>query len=464
MPFKRQRIRDPLHNLIEFRANEFENALWDILETRPFQRLRRIKQLGFSDLVYPGATHSRFAHSVGVFHTARQLMGVVKDHLGESRYRDRMAETALAASLVHDVGHGPFSHAFEQVGKRLDLRLANHAVMSGAMIKEGEVAEALNVLGSGFADDVADVVTAERPSIYGAVVSSQFDADRLDYMQRDRLMSGSGLGGIDFQWLLANIQVDEVPFGIEEEELGKVETFVIGPKAIHAVEAYVLGLFQLYPTVYLHKTTRGAEKLLTELLCRIVELVREDSFRTTGLRANHPLVRFAKAPENAANVLALDDSVIWGALGQMADARDELVRNFSVRLRDRKLYKAIDVRESLLHRMGSDRINEVDRACAAAVLEIDDWRANHDDAMPRIMTDETQRPPYREFQQSKGPANQIMVKTAGGQLVDIGDRSEVLRGLRPFRLFRVYVREDDTEARSFIDGIIKGGTDNGSHS
>jgi HD superfamily phosphohydrolase len=174
MPFKPQRIRDPIHNLIEFRANEFEDALWRVLQTRPFQRLRRIKQLGFSDLVYPGATHSRFAHSIGVFHTARELMGVVREHLGEARYRDRMAETALAAALVHDVGHGPFSHAFEQVGKRLGLKLADHAVMSGVLIKEGEVAEALNSLGSGFANDVAAVVTAERPTIYGAVVSSQF--------------------------------------------------------------------------------------------------------------------------------------------------------------------------------------------------------------------------------------------------------------------------------------------------
>jgi len=242
MPFKPQRIRDPLHNLIEFRANAFENALWDVIQTRPFQRLRRIKQLGFSDLVFPGASHSRFAHSIGVFHTARRLMKVIEIHLTESRYRDRMAETALAAALVHDVGHGPFSHAFEDVGRRLALPMAKHANVSGRLIKEGELANALNVLGSGFANDVAAVVDTEKPTIYGAVVSSQFDADRLDYMQRDRLMAGAGIGAIDFEWLLANLDVAEVSFGVDEAEVGKIETFVIGPKAIHAVEAYVLGL------------------------------------------------------------------------------------------------------------------------------------------------------------------------------------------------------------------------------
>ena len=116
-----QRIRDPLHNLVEFKGSELERALWRIIQTRPFQRLRRIKQLGFSELVYPGASHSRFAHSVGVFHTARQLTEVVRNCGERSESRENLA---LAAALVHDLGHGPFSHAFEAVGRRLDLKLA----------------------------------------------------------------------------------------------------------------------------------------------------------------------------------------------------------------------------------------------------------------------------------------------------------------------------------------------------
>jgi HD superfamily phosphohydrolase len=115
---KTQRIRDTVHNLIEFDAGEFEQTCWKVLNTRPMQRLRRIKQLGFSEFVYPGACHSRFAHSVGVFHTARQLAGVVRQRLGEQRYDSDEARLAMAAALVHDVGHGPFSHAFEDALKR----------------------------------------------------------------------------------------------------------------------------------------------------------------------------------------------------------------------------------------------------------------------------------------------------------------------------------------------------------
>ncbi|MFC6655695.1 HD domain-containing protein [Roseibium salinum] len=145
--------------MIEFKADsELENNLWRVLQTRPFQRLRRVKQLGFSELVYPGASHTRFAHSVGVFHTARQLMEVVRS---AGPRKDSRENCALAAALVHDLGHGPFSHAFETVGKRLSLKLADHEHVSDLLIRDGEVADILNEMGSGFAIDVADMVKKE---------------------------------------------------------------------------------------------------------------------------------------------------------------------------------------------------------------------------------------------------------------------------------------------------------------
>lgn len=142
MPYREQRIRDPVHNLIQFKASEFDDVLWRALQTRPFQRLRRIKQLGFSDFVYPGATHSRLAHSVGVYCTAQRLMSIIQEHLG-SDYKTMKAQTALAAALVHDVGHGPFSHAFEEVGKRLSLKLAKHELVSDVLIRDSEIGECL---------------------------------------------------------------------------------------------------------------------------------------------------------------------------------------------------------------------------------------------------------------------------------------------------------------------------------
>lgn len=457
--FTAQRMRDPLHNLIEFRGNQFENALWGVIQTRPFQRLRRIRQLGFSELVYPGATHSRFAHSVGVFHTARNLMRIIREHLGETNYHETLAHQALAASLVHDIGHGPFSHAFEDVGRRLKLKMADHEMVSDVLIRSGELADALNVLGSGFANDVANIITKAGPGdLYSAVVSSQFDADRLDYMRRDRLMTGTEHGAIDFDWLLANLKVGNIPSGVDEASLGNLETFVLGPKAVYAAETYVLALFQLYPTVYFHKTTRGAEKLFSEILIRVFQLVRNGSAKNTGLPPKHPLVRFAKKPEAVDSALDLDDSVIWGALSLLANAKDSIIQEFAVRLRDRKLYKAVDVREEVRKKLGpaasANGSTALDRICASIRERINERVGEKDDISPRILSDETVREPYKEFQESKGPLNQIMIKTLSGELVDLGERSKVVRAIEPYRVYRLYVGDDDDKTRKFIIKVI----------
>jgi HD superfamily phosphohydrolase len=188
-----QRIRDPIHNLIEFDKGEFEQMCWRVIQTPAFQRLRRIKQLGFSDLVYPGACHSRLSHSVGVFHTARLLASVIKRIRGDA-YDQRRGQAAIAASLVHDLGHGPFSHAFEDVLKKLGI--GKHETTSVRLIKDGRVREELDSFVPGFADMVAQIIKNKVPDdIYAAIVSSQFDADRLDYIRRDRFMTSPNFLG-----------------------------------------------------------------------------------------------------------------------------------------------------------------------------------------------------------------------------------------------------------------------------
>ena len=455
-----QRIRDPLHDLIEFKDNELERILWRVIQTRPFQRLRRVKQLGFSDLVYPGASHSRFAHSIGVFHTARQLMKVVRNCGGRSELRENLA---LAAALLHDLGHGPFSHAFEAVGRRLDLRLANHEHVSDLLIRHGEVAAILNEMGSGVAVDVADMVKKEgRITVHNAVVSSQFDADRLDYMRRDRLMTGTEHAAIDYTWLIANLEIASVPTGVDDRETGSIQTFVIGPKAIHAAETYVLGLFQLYPTVYFHKATRGAEKLFTELLVRVVTLARDAGIARTGLTDRHPLVPFAKSPEVLENVMNLDNLVVSGTLSLMTDAEDSLVSGLATRLRDRKLYKCIDIRSRVSHNFDPESTGEVDRTakietcCAKVKKNLTEWsKANAGDKQ-RVLIDEDKRPPYKDAVGSKGPADRINVRTDGGKLVDLKKRSRIVASLTDFTLFRAYHDRDDAEAGDIVDSIING--------
>lgn len=456
-----QRVRDPVHDLIEFdTSDEFERVVWKLLQSRPFQRLRRVKQLGFSELVYPGATHTRFAHSVGVFHTARELMKIVRK---KAPYNQTREGIALAAAMVHDVGHGPFSHAFETVGKRLNLKLADHEVMSDELIRSGEIADILNSeIMPGFASNVANMIKKEgRITLHNSVVSSQFDADRLDYMQRDRLMTGSKHSAIDLTWLLANLDIDEVPTGVDETQSGLMPIFVIGPKAIQAAEAYVLGLFQFYPTIYFHKTTRGAEKLFAEILVRVVELVRDGSIKMTGLPANHPLVKFAKEPESLETALALDDTVVWGALQLLREADDPVLSQFSERLLNRRLYKCFDVRAAVAHRCDPhnsgerQNVDKIEKCCASVYLKLQQWEAEQKGKTPRIINDVAERKPYKAGG-GNGQTEQINVRTDGGELIDIIQRSEIVDSLSIYKLNRAYYDGSDAEAQKVIEDIIEG--------
>ncbi|WP_324407225.1 HD domain-containing protein [Bradyrhizobium sp.] len=472
---KPQRVRDPLHNLVEFGTGQFEHVMWQVIQTPSFQRLRRVKQLGFSELVYPGATHSRFAHSVGVFHTARHLMRIIERHMKEGghrhHYREHQAHEALAASPVHDLGHGMFSHAFEEIGKKLKLPMADHEHVGGLLIREGEVSEAFREMGSGFANDVATVIKRGRPiDLYGAVVSSQFDADRLDYMQRDRLMTGVQNSGIDFTWLMANLEIGRIKTGVDEETVGEIETFVLGPKAFYAAETYVLALFHLYPTIYFHKATRAAEKLFSVLMLRIISLIQDAHINRTGLPKNHPLARFAMAPESVDSVLALDDTVFWGALPMLADAPDRQVRDCALRLKNRQLPKCIDIRHQLVDTLGLRKISDpreraevgkkLDRLIASIETKLNHWaEKNSNDEAPRILTDRATRDPYKRFEESKGPLNQIHIRLAGNQILDVASISSVIAAVESFSLFRAYACDEDSAnaITHIVDSELSGG-------
>ena len=176
--------------------------MWESLNSKEFQRLRRVKQLGFSELVYPGATHTRFSHSVGVFHVARQLASQIETQV--EKFDEDRAKVAMAAALVHDVGHGPFSHAFEdamkELGKGKEQKPKRHELWTADIVLgDTELGAVLSKAGKEFRDGVADLLKSDTPTdIYSAIVSSQFDADRLDYVRRDRLMTGAQHGGFDY--------------------------------------------------------------------------------------------------------------------------------------------------------------------------------------------------------------------------------------------------------------------------
>jgi HD superfamily phosphohydrolase len=438
--------------------------LWRVIQTPPFQRLRRIRQLGFSEFVFPGAAHTRFAHSVGVFHVARQLMRLIQRHVGASgrQYREHQAQVALAAALVHDVGHGMFSHTFEKVGKALNLPLAHHETVSERLIRESEIAEEFErEFGVGFADQVANVIAAGKPgNLYDSVVSSQFDADRLDYMRRDRMMTGIESSGIDATWLSANLEVASVRTGADDEAAGSVETLILGPKSFYAAENYVLSLFQLYPNVYFHKATKAAESVFSSLMLRLVGLVRDGNGDRSGLPRRHPIRHFVEEPDRLGNVLALDDTAFWGALPMMIEAEDAAVADHANRLWLRRLPKCVDVRQRFEQKIplapNAGREERTERAakirlhCNNVVSTFDDWAQGR--PVPAFI-DQDRRTPYKKFQESQTLLNQILIRS-GAEYVDMAQISPVVASAETFEVCRVYITEGDNEARDMLENII----------
>ena len=357
-----------------------------------------------------------------------------------------------------------FSHAFESIGKKLNLVMARHEHVSDLLIRGGEINEAFLEMGSGFANDVAAVIKRGRPgNLYDAVVSSHFDADRLDYMQRDRLMTGLQNGGIDFTWLMANLEVGRIKTGVDQETVGEVDTFVLGPKALYAAEAYVLALFQLYPTIYFHKATRAAEKLFSALILQIISLVREGHANKIGLPKSHPLIRFASAPNLLDNALALDDAVFWGALPMLSEARDLQLRELAVRIRDRRLSKCTDVRARIVSAIGlgvttdSKKREQLKKRLERLVISIESklerWSELHSNDMPRILTDRAIRDPYKRFEESTGLLNQILIRLTDRKIIDVASCSSFIRAIESFELFRAYT--DDDEAKRFVDSTVE---------
>lgn len=350
-----KRIRDPVHGLIVFNlSNEIDRAAWELIDTPEFQRLRRVKQLGVSEFTFPGATHTRFAHCVGVFHVARRLMKVATSRIPGQELNQHRMRVSLLAALLHDLGHGPFSHAFEEAEKSR-LRdtpgaYKSHEQWTAEIITnpDGQIRKILSKwFGGSMADEVAELLKGEPSDLYAAVVSSSFDADRLDYLQRDKMMTGSGAGSIDLDWLIDNLRITTVASEVDEdfeEPAPPITTFCFAEKAAQAAEAFILARYHLYSQVYFHRTTRGIEQLLTAFLRQLSDLIAKGAITDLCLAADHPLVAFYSSKQpSIPGYLALDDTAVWSAVEAASRGKDKELRALAIRLRDRGRLKAIEI-------------------------------------------------------------------------------------------------------------------------
>lgn len=358
---KTERIRDPIHEMVVFRAEEpLDMIAWNLIETPDVQRLRRIKQLGVSEFVYPSTTHTRFAHSIGVFHNARRLLKIIEREIKlkrvEGEFNPDRAKVAVLAALLHDIGHGPFSHAFEEARKALaeeqgdgkaKAKIRKHEFFTAQMIADPKGAiRSILTDAKVDADEVAELVQAETATdMYHAIVSSSFDADRLDYIERDRYMSGVGTGAIDLEWLMDNVRVAEIDVSPADEGNAAVysHSFCLLYKARDAAEDFLLARYRLYTNVYFHKTTRGIEQLLSALFREIARLARIGT-PVMGLSADNPILCFfAKDGETLDNYRLLDDVLVWGAIHSLALHGDGRIKDLAQRILRRERPACLDV-------------------------------------------------------------------------------------------------------------------------
>lgn len=432
-----QRILDPIHGLIAFREQDpIDQLAWSLVNTREFQRLRRVRQLGFSELVFPGATHTRFSHCIGVYHTARQLLEVIRRKVG--RLDDRRQWVASCAALLHDLGHGPFSHTFERVEKSRGAR-KRHEEWTAEMIRgETEVRQILDGVDGNLAAEVATLLTQREPKdVYSSIVSSQFDADRLDYLRRDRYMTGAGGGGFDFQWLVDCLEVGKITVRPgEDSDYVEVDGLYLNYKGLQTAEAYLLARHHLYAQVYYHKTTRSAEAMLSALLARVARQVQQGELSATGLPETHALVRYFRSTQaDLSAYFALDDAVVWSALADLASAGDEKIAQLARGLRDRKLFKCFDV-GALAKASGGDFVPRFRKKLRDSQGEL--GLEEH----VTLLSDEATITAYGAHGfEEPGALQSVLVgtKTHPNRPEDIASFSPIVAAIKDQKLFRVFV-------------------------
>lgn len=308
-------LNDPIYGFIRIP----NSLIFDIIEHPSFQRLRRVSQMGFSNLVYPGANHTRFHHALGCLHLMQKAINVLRV---KGINISKEEENALCiAILLHDIGHGPFSHALE------------HSIVTGITHEEISLKymKQLNKEFEGKLDLAIEIFTGKYHRLFlQQLISSQLDIDRLDYLKRDSFYTGVTEGNISSDRLIAMMNV------VDDE-------LVIEKKGIYSVEKFLIARRLMYWQVYLHKTSLGAEYILVKVLKRAKELAEKniDLFCSSSL--HHFLYNKTNQDNFDTRTLdlfsKLDDYDLLSAIKEWTNHSDKIISNLSNMIVNRNLLK-----------------------------------------------------------------------------------------------------------------------------
>jgi HD superfamily phosphohydrolase len=346
-------LRDPVHGLVAFESEE-DAIVVRLLRAREVQRLRRIRQLGLTSFAFPGAEHTRFAHAVGAAHVMKLFLERLRQVDGDLPFWQRVtserARDAIAAAFLHDLGHGPLSHLFEEAMPNAAL----HETWTTRMLLDpgSEVHKILVADDPYLPQRVADLIHGKHPLPYLAkAVSGTFDVDRCDYLLRDAHATGVRYGEYDLPWLLRSLRFDDEP---------QPGLAIDGTKGLAPIEAFILARTFMFQQVYFHKSTRAAEWMIGVILRRALALVA-DGVRLPALPSAFATAAAGDAP-TLGEYLELDDQVLLVAIHEWESAPDPILADLCKRLRARALFKTIE----LFHERGGGYAIAPEEALAKA--------------------------------------------------------------------------------------------------
>ena len=385
---KRKIINDPIYGFVTI-PNEL---IYDLLNHPYFQRLRRIKQLGLTNLVYPGALHTRFHHAIGAMHLMQEAVLTLRQK--DITITDDEEQAVLIAILLHDIGHGPFSHALEHS----IVKGINHETLSSLFMDKlnkefkGKLSLAIKIFND-----------KHKKQFLHQLVSSQLDMDRLDYLKRDSFFTGVSEGVISSDRIIKMLNV------VKNE-------LVVENKAIYSIEKFLIARRLMYWQVYLHKTVLSAETLLVNILKRAKELSAQgqELFGTPTLllflKNNFSETDFEKDSQLLDKFSKLDDNDIITSIKVWVDNEDKILSKLCSNLLDRKLYK-IEIQNNSF--TTSFKNNLIDKVCAQ-------YKISRKEASYFVFSDTVNNSAYNATNFN------INILMSNGTLVDVAKASDQL--------------------------------------
>ena len=380
---RQQVLKDPIYGYIHI---DYE-VIKKLIDSNLFQRLRRVRQLSGVQMVFHGAEHSRFSHSLGVYELAYRFLSVkeLRDELSE-----RETLLFMCAALLHDIGHGAYSHAFEDV---FDV---NHEHIGARMITNRfELRDVLTTVDDDFAADVASIILKSgKFPLIEQLISSQLDIDRLDYLERDAYFTGTAYGHIDLDRIMRVLHV-------------KKKQIVFSVSGIHAIENYLISRYHMYWQVYYHPVSRAYETILEKIYLRVKDLCLNDFEFKGDLDALKSII---ENPNDLDSYIQIDDFYMNGLISSFTKSKDVILKTLADDFLNRHIWKYMD----------DTKENE------QAILDIKN-SFNPDELKYYTAHHTVSNSAYQDDRMNFGEEIQILLKD--GSISTLKEQSSIIKGL-----------------------------------